>query len=332
MALRVVAPFFLPSARAWAGNRVAMVMDGIAIALLLAGAMGASVFRVPGLAQSKPSLGRDARLVARECGEVARPNEPKGFTRFAELDADSVPPFPSAPFSRLGRWYAFPKGNPNLIVVQDLNAPCSPPGVIRTRYPSGFPGGRGPVDFGGWNVGPEAREKRAIYFAVWIRINGRSFENQAVGTKAGFISFGRNDKGYNEGTFFLVNPSGRQAIQSKFTLQFKQQGIKQANGQITRNLGQNVSEVPLMTVGEWHRWEAVLHLNSRWSNDGILRMWVDGKLVMNYSDVIYSTPDAPLGFVGFKWNPTWGGSGGVRTRDDFIDIDHIYLSGLGMED
>jgi hypothetical protein len=57
-------------------------------------------------------------------------------------------------------------------------------------------------------------------------------------------------------------------------------------------------------------------------------MWIDGTMVMDYSDVTYITRTTPRGFTMFKWNPTWGGSGGTRTRDDYILIDHLYLSGL----
>lgn len=86
-----------------------------------------------------------------------------------------------------------------------------------------------------------------------------------------------------------------------------------------------------MTVGKWHQWEAVLQLNDLERTNGIFRMWIDGTLVLDYSDLVYVTPMYRLGFNLFKWNPTWGGSGGHRTRDDYIDVDHVYLSGLPLQ-
>jgi hypothetical protein len=189
------------------------------------------------------------------------------------------------------------------------------------------------VNWGGWDERWQDRsgQKRAIYVSISIKVDGRDFENQKVGTKVGFIAFGRRNQGSNEGVFFLVNDAGRQEVESRFTLQFKQQGIRQVNGDIGRNLGQNVNRALLMTAGKWHQWEAVLQLNALGQANGILRMWIDGVRVMDYSNVVYVTPSAPLGFNLFKWNPTWGGSGGVRTRDDYIDIDDIYLSGVPLE-
>ncbi len=64
------------------------------------------------------------------------------------------------------------------------------------------------------------------------------------------------------------------------------------------------------------------------SANGIFKMWIDGVQTHNYSDVVYITPTTAEHFNLFKWNPTWGGQGGVRTRNDYIDIDHVYISGL----
>src|SRR5256886_10960439 len=48
---------------------------------------------------------------------------------------------------------------------------------------------------------------------------------------------------------------------------------------------------------------------------------------MDYSDVTYITPGNTLGFYTFKFWPVWGGIGGSKTRDDYMQLDHIYISG-----
>jgi hypothetical protein len=84
----------------------------------------------------------------------------------------------------------------------------------------------------------------------------------------------------------------------------------------------------VLRAGPWQRWELQLELNTIGSANGVLKMWVDGVLVMDYRDVVFVTADYPAGFYSYKWNPTWGGMGGTRTRDDAIDFDHVYLSGI----
>ncbi len=57
-------------------------------------------------------------------------------------------------------------------------------------------------------------------------------------------------------------------------------------------------------------------------------MWIDGVQTHNYTDITYLTPTLTTKFNLYKWNPTWGGSGGTRTRTDYVLIDHVYISGV----
>ena len=83
-----------------------------------------------------------------------------------------------------------------------------------------------------------------------------------------------------------------------------------------------------MSVGSWHQWEMTFELNTLGQANGKFRMWIDGIEVLNYSDVVYIVGSNTAEFYGYKWNPTWGGTGGTKTRDDFILIDHVYISGV----
>lgn len=256
-----------------------------------------------------------------------RSHEPAGFQPFARFEGNVVPPFPrNTVTAGQGLWYAYPPGNPRLTVVQDPTAPASPPAVIETTYPAGQISGSAPVDFGGWDQRWGAG-KSAVYLSMWIKVKGPDYENQASGTKVGFLAFGRDNQGQNEGLFFLHNGTGQQAVQRAMKVGFLQQGIPQPGGGTARNMFPNRAP-GLMTVGVWHQWEAVFRLNTLGQANGVYQLWLDGTLVSDYRDVVYITPGQTKGFNLYKWNPTWGGSGGRKTRADYIDIDEIYLSGV----
>jgi hypothetical protein len=211
-------------------------------------------------------------------------------------------------------------------MTADPTAPVSPSNVVRTRFYTGQKAGVAPVNMGGW-VGPATMAYRKLYFSMWIKIEGTAFENQATGTKAGFFGVGNPNSGQSQLYFLLTNGLAVQRLQSDFQVVFTQQAIPQPNGRIVRNLSQNVSRVHLMTAGGWHHWETVMTVNTLGAANGIFQMWIDGTQTHNYSDLVYITPAAPSGFNSWKWNPTWGGSGGVRTRNDFMAIDQVFISG-----
>jgi hypothetical protein len=249
----------------------------------------------------------------------AHPNEPPGFVAFAEHNFSALPTTTSSLGGLLGRWFS--TGSSNLtLVTPDLTAPASPPNIMQSKYPIGLDGGRAPVHISGWDASGSAKSK--VYMSLWLRIKGPNYENQATGTKMGFIAFNQDaGTAQNQGTFFLLSNSSAQEIDTSFRVQFRIQSP------CCRNLGQNVIGSRLFTVGPWHHWEAVLELNTPGSANGVLKMWIDGVLVANHTDVVYVDPAHTLGFYMWKWNPTWGGTGGTKTKDDYILIDHVYFSG-----
>lgn len=256
----------------------------------------------------------------------ARCHEPAGFIRFAENAG--VLKYPNeadtsafADSTTVGAWGFEPRRG--FGVVPEPDAPESPPRVIRSTFPERFQSGRGPVTWWGWDsAGAYDGQKSKMYLSLWLRIEGRDYENQAVGTKMGFIGYGGDPDrvARNEG-FFLLKGTGRQAIGSQFPLQFLQQG------HIDRTLSPNRRGRQIV-VGKWQHWEVLFALNDMGRANGVFRLWIDGELTSDYTNVVYITPRAPNGFHGYHWNPTWGGMGGVRTRRDVMLIDHVYMSGL----
>jgi hypothetical protein len=233
----------------------------------------------------------------------------------------------------MGWWYSLPPRNPRLQVIEDPTAPVSPPEVMRVRFPAGWQAGRGPVTWGGWDAAGKGRsgQKEKVYFSMWIKIDGPSYENQAVGTKMGFFGAARPTTMASHNTWFFLKGAGRQMIAGAFPVEVHQsfEGPMAPRDKV-RSLSQNFSRDRVMTAGVWHHWEALLELNTVGQSNGIFKWWIDGELVMNYSNMTYIYGTYTNGFYDFNFNPTWGGTGGTKTKTDDILIDHIYISGVPM--
>jgi hypothetical protein len=249
------------------------------------------------------------------------PNEPAGFVPIAEHRFSCRPGEDQC--QPRGIWTHEPGGIDNFSIQHDATAPQSPDSVGRTLFPTGQPSGSAPVWFDGWGDGGYASAfYRKLYVSLWVRIGGTDYENQAVGTKMGFIGYGEDPSGAANQGFAMLRGDGTQSVGSAFNLGFWQQN------NVSRDMNQNVNTSKVMTVGPWHHWEWEMELNTLGESNGVFKWWVDGALITSYSDVVYITPGNTFGFYNYRWNPTWGGQGGTKTRNDYMDMDHIYISGV----
>jgi len=260
------------------------------------------------------------------------PNEPSGFQAFAEMDASVIPPTEKkTPIEHAtGVWYSVQPKNPRLTVVDDPDAPVSPPKVLQTKFPKGLEAGRGPVHFGGWDAaGNMEGQKEKFYLSLWLKIVGPDFEIQSSGQKMGFVASALpiNKAAATQVFLWLANNGGQRAMRS-FSVEARQETGPKPQGGFNRNMKQNANRAQLMTCGQWHQWELVFELNTLGQQNGVLKWWIDGTLVMEHRDVTYVFGDNTNGFWNWKWNPTWGGTKGRRTRDDYMLIDHVYMSGI----
>jgi hypothetical protein len=267
-------------------------------------------------------------------GGNQHPHEPAGYVAFAEHNMSSLPSYPRTLGGLLGSWYGYPQNDPDLVVVQpDTSAPESPPNTIRTRFPRGLQAGSGPVNFGGWDAaGRTNGQKSKLYISLWLKLDGPNYENQATGTKMGFIGGATPTSSSAHNSWFFLKGNGSQAILPTFKVELHQSfDATQNPPSVAINLPQNVDTRSLMTAGVWHHWEAVFEMNTpgvEFPGDGIFKWWIDGILVMDFNNMTYRYGTHQNRFWDFVWNPTWGGTAGVKTRDDFILMDHLYMSGV----
>lgn len=246
-----------------------------------------------------------------------RPHEPPGFVPIAENAFSTRPTWPSSANAILGKWYTGASDSTFLTLETDADAPRSPGSVIQVKYPAGFAGGAGPAVWGGWDGGFGGTQFPRVYFSAWLRLVRPDFESHR-GTKLGY--FGYATSKLTDGYLLMVG-NEQEPIQSAFKLEFRQQNL------FHRTFPQNVNTSKLMTAGDWHHFEILMELNTLGEADGTVRWWVDGQLIMDYSDVIYIIPGHTGGLQGYHFGGIWSNVGAVKQRDDFIQFDHVYISG-----
>ncbi len=251
------------------------------------------------------------------------PNQPAGFQRFLESQADQLAP---THFGTVAGWTGGWVYRGQGMQLDSAAALPGASGSLRTTFGLTLPAGTAPTSLAGWSgTQSNPTQYRQVYLSMWVKVGTPAgFLNQTALTKFGFISYGEQPaKARNQGLFFLQG-NGAVSVMTAMELRFQQQGM------VDRLLpaNRNVSRAKI-TTGTWHQVEAVFEANSQpGAKDGRLRIWLDGVATLDYTDVTYTTPRSTRTFQWYDWNPTWGGVGGVRTQTDYIWIDHLYLSGV----
>ena len=263
------------------------------------------------------------------------PNQPPGYDRFAEIDFTELPPIISFPhdcdFAGMLLGCADREHSEHWTLESVPDAPQSPNGVMRVIFREGLPPGTGPGIWDLWDdldgLGDELSE---MYVSAWVRIPTSDFETISNLVKLfGFFSSGEGGVDNIGNTNFIVIWGGAVTqLMSEWTLGFHQQNF------LDREEGQNVTNERVFTAGEWHQLEYVATLNDIGLANGTFRLWMDGTLLIDLADVVFRDAAHPRGFWKIHWNPVWGGGVGgdpSKSRDDFFDIDHVYMSGIVLQ-
>ena len=226
------------------------------------------------------------------------PNEPVGLTVLTDWAEDAVVG---------GGWrnaYPVSLAKGYVSIVRDGTARWSPPNVLQFFYPIGFPTGVAPA-----TVYYDMAATKELYAGFWWKASN-PWQDNAAGNKIAFM-FAQSGDGQ---MFIMMNGVGapRHLV---VTTEFPGDN---------RNLWPNVSN-PDVTLGVWHRieWSAKYSTTGS-SRDGIVQWWLDGVRVGSYTDV--QLP-GDAGFLDFQFSPTFGGTGPVKTENDYYWVDHVHVSG-----
>jgi hypothetical protein len=271
----------------------------------------------------------DAAAVTVNPAPLQGPNEPDGFTRIFETAFSSLPG--TAGGTLAGKWSGlYREGDVNMTLSSDGSSIRSASGNLRTKWPAGLASGVAPGAWWFWDNSPwdASTAYRQIYLSVWMKIPTANFENQAVYTKLFYFAHGNTYQKNEE--VIALRGNGSTSLMSAMEIVFSH---SQADDRTGDGSGmpryQNVNTSVKFTAGSWHRVEIYANVGTVDNYDGIAKVWIDGTLVTSYTNLKFldSRYEFTKGFYEGSWDPVWGGKGGTKTRDDFLDMDHMYVSG-----
>lgn len=237
------------------------------------------------------------------------PNEPSGFVE--DTDASRV-------FSAVteGAWDYQAGG----FSIQTKSAPRSPTDVGQMWYGSGLPPGNAPgitQAEGGW--GPAS----SLYQHLFIKISDPFYSHGSNINKIGFIS----DLSWGTGATMIVPMyfGSEEGLDATYTFRVVIQGTYGADGAYWQNAGPGGADV--MEKDTWVELEWYCVMNTGTNSDGEWHTWLDGVKIMEYTNLAYEDGTKNGTWDSLKWNPTWGGSGGIDLpNNQQMWIDDWYVS------
>jgi uncharacterized protein YjdB len=222
------------------------------------------------------------------------PNMPSGYSVLTEQAFNPL---------QAVNWELIWNSGGNGTITTDLNSPMSSGSVFQVRYPAGFPGGTAPATqwtpLGG---------RRNVFVGMWWK---PSANWQGHASNVNKIQFVLPTEG---GDLYMTayGPPGG-PYQLRVCLQF-------LNGDTRAWLVPNVSS-GTVELGQWHRIEWLMEAGTNGAN-GVVKWWLDGQLVGNYTDVLFPAG----GLIEYKLSPTWGGMGDSKQQTDYFWFDHVTIS------
>jgi hypothetical protein len=232
---------------------------------------------------------------------VTLTNEPAGFTPLTDHPFNTVDNSDGIGF---GRW----SNTTDFGIAQDPTAPRSPPNVAQFTYPAGFQAGSAPghIEF---DLPPNTSK---LFISFYMKLSD-NFEGQSSETNKVLFAWILDHP-----AVFLSN-QGAGNVPLYPTVRY--QGAFDTRAYFRQNVG---SPQP-MTRGQWRRWELLLIANTPGQQDGVIRFWLDGQRVGEYTDVNFRDTAATWQYVFLQ--PIWGGVGGTVSATQYLWVDHLYVSG-----
>ena len=224
------------------------------------------------------------------------PHEPSGFAVIEETGWES---------GTLENWFRIHQSADKPINVTSItNSIIGEGQTLQLDYPAGHVGGGGTELR--YNIA-SADRRNEIYVAYYVQVNPEWQGHDSAINKMVYLHDGGTDFAAMWYEMFgsNSNPLGLYVVNQ--------------SGSGPAGMHENVAAVNF-TRGQWHLVE--IYQKQGASQNGIVRVWVDGALAIDRSDV--GTRSNPLDNITISG--IWGGIGDMKTQNDYMRFDRIRIS------
>jgi hypothetical protein len=226
----------------------------------------------------------------------SNPNEPAGYSQITNQTFDAL---------TADGWGVEKAG---LTLATDATAPISPSSVLRATYPAGWSAGYAPGA-----VDRSLPSPTSLYYRIIFK-HSTNFEGQTSGTnKLGYVWI------HNNPSVFL-SAEGRGS--GNLVAHVRLQNVADRRDHLVPNQGPS----GIISRGVWHSWEVQLISNTPGTANGIVRAWLDGVLITQYTDVQFAGVGQSNTWDLISIYPVWGGVGSTVTSTMTLDFDNFYVS------
>jgi hypothetical protein len=155
--------------------------------------------------------------------------------------------------------------------------------------------------------------KKQLYTRIRFRVSSNWTDNGNTGTKFFFFE-------QTGGNNHYINLTEGGSVQPAINLVNPVPGTTW-NNPIMRN-----GVAATLSKNVWHDMEILLVANTAGIGNGIGKIWIDGELLLNSSQMGYFNTGHALAWNNFWFEPTFGGGTNPVPHDQWLDIDHWYAS------
>ncbi len=232
-------------------------------------------------------------------GNITHTHEPAGYTAMTERSFDTIDE---------GTWTH--TSDTYCTIVNDSDPEDGSAG--RSIFPAGWPayGAEPPCIIRYY----ESPEPSSIYMYFTFKISSNWYGNDDSGINKVIYLKDATYAGGGDPGILLLYGVGNNALHWRVAVQ----------GNLNRNMDANTT----MSRGQWHTIEALLTMNSAGSaSDGVAKLWQDGQLVINQTNVRWEDSTGSRLWYGTPWEPIYGGAGTVPVPSEmYQEIGYMYIS------
>ena len=249
-------------------------------------------------------------------------DEPVGYTEAFSNPMSTVPPLGSSDAYGFQR---FDQPTNHLSIVSDGSGNESDSSYLRVAFPNGHPGGgvyETPfVSGSGFGSGGDKRE---MYWRCVYKISADWTDNGNTATKFNFV-----DQSPGSGAIannHYINLTSLGTLSPYLAIQRNNWDV---GGTSSQNYPPGLANVT--RKGKWNKLEVQLIANTivagvSEANDGTVRVWLNNTLLFEYTNVCFFHRSMTASWKSNYCNPTYGGGSNAVPQDQYIDIDHWYVS------